>query len=73
MNWKNLFISGENLSPDDARKYMEEHDRGSFQILDVRQAKEYEQDHIAGSLLIPVKELLQRTEELDPDKPVLVY
>ncbi|HSH13426.1 MAG TPA: rhodanese-like domain-containing protein, partial [Desulfurivibrionaceae bacterium] len=43
------------------------------QLLDVRQPGEYEQEHLAGARLIPLKELPERVGELDPAQPVLVY
>lgn len=73
MNWKNFFIPGANLSADEARKFMASRPRDSYQILDVRQPKEYEQGHLPGALLMPVKEVTSRVAELDPEKPLLVY
>ena len=73
MNWKSLFTPGANMSPQEARDFMKVRPRESFQLLDVRQPKEYEQGHLAGALLMPVKEVTTRSSELDRDKPVLVY
>lgn len=42
-------------------------------ILDCRTAKEYEEGHVEGAILIPVDELRQRYKELDPNKKVVVY
>ncbi len=46
---------------------------GEYVLLDVRQLKEYTKGHIAGALLIPIGDLPQRIEELDRQKPVIVY
>ena len=73
MNWKSLFTPGANMSPEEAREFMKDHSAESYQILDVRQAKEYEQGHLAGALLMPVKEVTTRITELDRQKPLLVY
>lgn len=73
MNWKTLFVPGANLSPEEAKHFMDSRAGDSYQILDVRQPKEYEQGHLPGALLIPVKEVVARKAELDPEKPVLVY
>lgn len=73
MNWKSLFNHGKNLSVDAAKKYLKEHDPAFCQLLDVRQHKEYEQEHIPGAILIPVRELHSRMDELDKNKPTLVY
>lgn len=43
---------------------------GSATLLDVRTVKEYESGHIEGFRNIPVDELRERLEELDPGKPV---
>ena len=73
MNWKSLLTPGANMSPKEARDFMNVHPRDSFQLLDVRQPREYEQGHLAGALLMPVKEVTTRIAELDREKPVLVY
>jgi rhodanese-related sulfurtransferase/rubrerythrin len=73
MNWKSLFTSGANMSPEEARKFMDVHPRDTYQILDVRQPKEYEQGHLAGALLMPVREVTGRLGELNRDEPLLVY
>lgn len=73
MNWKSLFTPGVNMSPEEARKFIESHTIESYQILDVRQPKEYEQGHLAGALLMPVKEVTTRLAELNRDAPLLVY
>ncbi|PLX48541.1 MAG: sulfurtransferase [Desulfobulbaceae bacterium] len=73
MNWKNLFSPGQALPPDKAKEYIRAHKNDSFQLLDVRQPQEYEREHLPGAILIPLKELVNRHAELDPDKPTLVY
>ena len=73
MNWKSLFTSGANMSPAEVKSFMAEHSSDEYQLLDVRQPKEYEKEHIPGSILIPVRELIDRKNELDPAKPTFVY
>jgi rhodanese-related sulfurtransferase len=41
--------------------------------LDVRQPPEYEAGHIPGAKLIPLPDLTNRLNEIDHDKPVMVY
>ena len=41
-------------------------------VLDVREPWEYHQGHVPGAVLIPLGELGQRVNELNPDKPVAV-
>ncbi|OGQ98244.1 MAG: hypothetical protein A2505_10625 [Deltaproteobacteria bacterium RIFOXYD12_FULL_55_16] len=73
MNWKDLFKPGKNLSVTQAREYMEARGAEAYQLLDVRQPREYEEGHLAGAILIPLKELPGRLGELKKEKPVIVY
>ena len=57
MNWKNLFVPGEDFNVAQAKEYMEARGADAYQLLDVRQPKEYEEGHLAGAILIPLKEL----------------
>ena len=61
------------MSPAEVKSFMAEHQPDDYQLLDVRQLKEYEKEHISGSLLIPVRELTERMDELDRTKPTFVY
>lgn len=73
MKWSALFKPVGNLDPAEAKEFMAARPAGGYQLLDVRQPGEYEQEHLAGARLIPLKELAGRAGELDPDQPVLVY
>ncbi|HID70716.1 MAG TPA: hypothetical protein EYP35_09750 [Desulfobacterales bacterium] len=73
MNWKSLFSPGANISPEKVKKFMADHNPDEYQLLDVRQPKEYGKEHIPGATLIPVRELMDRKVELDPSKPTFVY
>jgi len=73
MSWKDFFTPSDNMTAQDAKNYMDEHEQGSYTLLDVRQPGEYEQEHIPGSKLIPLAQLLDRMDELDPKKPVITY
>jgi len=42
-------------------------------LLDVRQPKEYDSGHIPGATLIPLPNLTDSLDRLDPEKPVVVY
>jgi adenylyltransferase/sulfurtransferase len=49
-------------------------DRGEeILLLDVRQPWEHEYARIPGSILLPVPELPERIEELDPDRAIVAY
>lgn len=73
MKWSALFKPVGNLDPAEAKQFMAARPAGGYQLLDVRQPGEYEQEHLAGARLIPLKELPERAGELDHDQPVLVY
>jgi len=70
---KKFFTPAESLEPDQAKAFMAKHEEGTFTLLDVRQPGEYEQEHIPGAKLIPITHLPESMNELDPEKPVLVY
>ena len=55
------------------RAFLEERNAGDYNLVDVRQPKEYEQGHLPGARLIPVGELEGRLKELDPHKPTITY
>jgi NADPH-dependent 2,4-dienoyl-CoA reductase/sulfur reductase-like enzyme/rhodanese-related sulfurtransferase len=44
-----------------------------YQIVDVREPKEFDRGYIPGALSIPLNSLRDRLGELDRDRPVLVY
>jgi rhodanese-related sulfurtransferase len=56
-----------------ATTFMETHTEGTFTLLDVRQPKEYKKARIPGAKLIPLPQLADSLNELDPAKPVIVY
>jgi rhodanese-related sulfurtransferase len=41
--------------------------------VDVRTPKEYQGGHLPGARLIPIGELENRVQELDPKKPTIAY
>ena len=73
MRWRQFFTPAASLSADEARQTISAQPADRMTILDVRQPKEYEAGHIPGSKLIPLPELQDRLDELEPDKPTLVY
>ena len=49
-------------------------EQGGAQIVEVLPRAEYEVEHIAGAVNIPLKELTQAAvRSLDQDRPVIVY
>jgi rhodanese-related sulfurtransferase/rubrerythrin len=73
MRWKQFFTPVESMDANSAKKMIGEHPQGSVTILDVRQPQEYESGHIPGAKLIPLPEIKDRLNEIDPDKPTLTY
>lgn len=73
MNWRNLFTPVKQMTTPELREYLRQHGSGEYQLLDVRQAKEYEEQHLPGALLIPIRELPGRLGELEASKPLIVY
>jgi sulfur-carrier protein adenylyltransferase/sulfurtransferase len=73
MRWKQFFTPVQSMDAKKARQFIEEKPHGSLTILDVRQPAEYQAGHIAGAKLIPLPEIKDRRDEIDTDKPVIVY
>ncbi len=73
MNWKNLFTPVQSITADKVREYTKNNTSGTYQLLDVRQPREYSAEHLAGAVLIPLKELPDRLTELDSSMPTFVY
>jgi rhodanese-related sulfurtransferase len=55
------------------RQFMKEKNSDQYNLVDVRQPKEYERGHLPGAKLIPLGELKDRLSEVDPNKPTIVY
>lgn len=70
---KRLFKPVKNMDSEEAEAFIEEHKEGTFTILDVRQPGEYEQAHIPGAKLVPLPQLRDSLNELDPEGPTMVY
>lgn len=72
MHWKQFFTPVKSLNSNEAQKLLK-NTENEIQLLDVRQPSEYEDSHIAGAKLIPLPLLGESLEQLDPEKPILVY
>jgi rhodanese-related sulfurtransferase len=60
-------------SAEEVRTFLNEEEPEKYNLVDVRQPKEYEQGHLPGAQLIPLGELANRLKELDPSKPTIAY
>jgi adenylyltransferase/sulfurtransferase len=57
------------IQPEEARSLIES---GQVSVVDVREAWEYEKDHIAGAKLIPLARIISNPALIDSDNVVLV-
>lgn len=68
-----LFKPVASMQADEAREYIARHLEGDYLILDVRQPGEYAESHIPGGKLLPLPELPNSYQALDPEKPTIVH
>ena len=59
------------MTAEEVREFLKNKNSEEYNLVDVRQPKEYERGHIPGARLIPVGELRDHIQELDPDKPTI--
>jgi rhodanese-related sulfurtransferase len=60
-------------SAEKIRDFLREKNPRDYNLVDVRQPKEYEHGHLPGAQLMPLGELEGRLKELNPDKPTIAY
>jgi rhodanese-related sulfurtransferase len=58
------------LSATQAKKLIE--NTPNLQLIDVREEFEYQEGHIENSILIPLGQLMERLDELNPEVPILL-
>ena len=73
MRWLQFFRRVNSMDAQASRTFMDGLDGAEFNLVDVRQPKEYKAGHLPGAQLIPMGELETRSSELDPNLPTLVY
>ena len=61
------------VDPDFVRRLLEQGREGRYELVDVRQEREYAQGRIPGSMLLPLGELPARISEIPPDRDVIFY
>jgi rhodanese-related sulfurtransferase len=61
------------MTAEEVREFLKDKNLDEYNLVDVRQPIEYERGHIPGARLIPVVELRDHIQELDPDKPTITY
>ncbi len=70
---RKLFNPVKALEPVEVKNYILQHPEGTYALVDVRQPGEYEKEHIPGAQLIPLPDLPDSLNKLDPEKPTIVY
>lgn len=73
MKWLQFLTPAKSIDFKETQEMIDRARADEIVLLDVRQPNEYKQSHIPGATLIPLPELSNRLEEIDPEKPVLVY
>ena len=73
MELKKLFTPVSSMDADEAKAFMAKHREGEYTLLDVRQPGEYEESHLPGGKLMPLPQLSDMYQELDPEKPTIVH
>jgi sulfur-carrier protein adenylyltransferase/sulfurtransferase len=73
MSISDYFKPVSSWSAEEVRTFLNEKGLEKYNLVDVRQPKEYEQGHLPGAQLIPLGELANRVKELDPNKPTIAY
>ena len=59
--------------PNELRDYLQSRKESDYLLVDVRQPKEYTQEHIPGARLIPLKSLTAAPPDLPKDKDLIFY
>ncbi len=73
MRWKQYLTPVKSIDAIKATQLLSEKSSDQLITLDVRQPKEYRQYHLPGAKLIPLPDLIDQLEQLDPETPILVY
>jgi rhodanese-related sulfurtransferase len=73
MKWMQFFTPVTSITWEEAGKLAADKREGDVLFLDVRQPKEYEGGHLPGAKLLPLGDLDKRLDELDAEKPIVIY
>ncbi len=61
------------IYPDELEEFRTKTRERTYQLIDVRQPHEYAEGHIPGAQLIPLPEIEDRLDELDPNVDLILY
>lgn len=73
MGLRDYFKPVSTWTADQVREFMKGKDPDAYNLIDVRQPLEYQQEHLPGARLIPMSELAATLPELDRDKATIAY
>lgn len=73
MRWKQFLTPVNTIDTDHGKKLIKESAVEELTVLDVRQPAEYAKGHLPGAKLIPLPQLMDKLDSLDPHKKTLVY
>jgi len=73
MKWLQYLTPVKSIDFNETKAMIDQSQGDGVILLDVRQPKEYKQAHIPGATLIPLPELGDRLDEVDRDRPTLIY
>jgi rhodanese-related sulfurtransferase len=73
MGIADYFKAVSSMTAEEVREFLKNKNPDEYNLVDVRQPKEYERGHISGAHLVPVGEIQEHIKELDPDKPTITY
>ena len=73
MGFLDYFKPVSTWTAEEVRAFLRERSAESYNLVDVRQPKEYESGHLPGARLIPMAELAVRLGDLDRAKPTITY
>ena len=63
----------DSLWPDELRDYMEEQGEEAYLLIDVRQPKEYQEEHLPGAKLMPLMEVEMKVDQIPTDRDIIFY
>jgi rhodanese-related sulfurtransferase len=73
MKWLQYLTPVKSIDFNETKSMIDQAQGDGVILLDVRQPKEYQKAHLPGATLIPLPELGDRLDEVDREKPVLIY
>lgn len=72
MRWKQFLTPVKSFDSEEMQEMLDTNGE-EVQLIDVRQPSEYRSSHIPGARLIPLPALGKSLDQLDRNKPVVVY